>query len=324
MHSSLIDTRLGAMDGKAKNILVTGGAGLIGSHLVRRLHDAGHRVSVLDNFTSGNRKNLKELDIKIIEHDVIDQITLSGFDEIYHLASLASPVFYQKYPVETALSNSVGTFNLLTQAQLHKSKFLFTSTSEIYGDPLEHPQKETYWGNVNPNGLRSCYDESKRFGESLTMNFHREYGVKTHIARIFNTYGPHMAVEDGRVVSNFIIQALKGENITIYGKGNQTRSFCYVNDTVDALIKLMNSNFHEPVNIGNSKEMTVKKLAEIIIKLTESKSRIVFKKLPSDDPVKRQPDIKRARMVLRWSPKTKLEEGLAYTIDYFRQELGVV
>lgn len=311
------------MDGKVKNILITGGAGLIGSHLAKRLHDAGHRISVLDNFTSGSKKNLKGLDVKIIDHDVIDQITLSGFNEIYHLASLASPVFYQRYPVETALSNSVGTFNILTQAQLHKSKFLFTSTSEVYGDPLEHPQKEGYWGNVNPNGVRSCYDESKRFGESLVMNFRREYGVNTYIVRIFNTYGPHMAAEDGRVVSNFIIQALKGENITIYGKGNQTRSFCYVADTVEGLIKLMNSNYHEPVNIGNPRETTVRKLAETIIKLTKSKSKIVFKKIPSDDPTRRQPDIARAKKVLGWKPKTDLEEGLAKTIDCFRQELRV-
>lgn len=309
------------MDGKIKNILVTGGAGLVGSHLVRKLHDGGHRLSVLDNFTSGNRKNLRGLDIKIIDHDVIDQITLSGFDEIYHLASLASPVFYQKYPVETSLSNSVGTFNLLTQTQLHKSKLLFTSTSEIYGEPLEYPQKETYWGNVNPNGLRSCYDESKRFGESLVMNFKREYGVKTHIARIFNTYGPSMAVDDGRVISNFISQAIQDKDITIYGKGNQTRSFCYVSDTVDALVKLMQSSFHEPINIGNPKEITIKKLARFIIKITNSKSKIVFKKLPVDDPSRRCPDISRARRVLGWRPKVSIEEGLLKTAEYLRKEL---
>lgn len=302
-------------------ILVTGGAGFIGSHLVKRLLQEGQQVTVLDNFSSGDKKNLAGLSVIIINHDVIDKITLSGFDEIYHLASLASPIFYQRHPVETALSNSVGTFNLLTQAQLHKSKILYTSTSEIYGDPLVHPQTENYWGNVNPNGSRSCYDESKRFGESLMMDFHREYGVNTKIVRIFNTYGPGIAKDDGRVVSNFISQALRGENITIYGKGQQTRSFCYVSDTVDGLIKLMASNSHEPVNIGNPHEITIKELAERIIKLTRSKSKIIFKPLPAGDPKQRCPDISRAKKILKWQPKVDLGTGLKETIKYFRSKL---
>jgi len=304
-----------------KRILIAGGAGFIGSHLARKLINRGDEVVVLDNFSSGRKKNLIDLDIEIINHDVIDKINLSGFNEIYHLASLASPIFYQNNPVETALSNSIGTFNLLTQAQLHKTKFLFVSTSEVYGDPLKHPQKESYWGNVNPVGIRSCYDESKRFGESLVMDFHREYGVKTHIARIFNTYGPNIMIGDGRVISNFIWQALKNNNISIYGDGKQTRSFCFVSDTVDGLTKLMASNFYEPINLGNPSEITIKELAEKIIEMTNSKSKIIFKKLPTDDPQKRCPDISRAKKILSWQPRVKLEEGLLKTIKYFQDKL---
>lgn len=302
-------------------ILIAGGGGFIGSHLAERLVVEGNEVSIIDNFSSGSLANLKNISVKIFHHDIIDRITLSSFDEIYHLASLASPVFYQKYPVETALSNSVGTFNLLTQAQLHKSKFLFASTSEIYGDPLEHPQKESYWGNVNPNGIRSCYDESKRFGESLVMDFYREYQVKTHIIRIFNTYGPRMGVGDGRVIPNFIMQALKNEPITIYGDGNQTRSLCFVSDTVDGFIRLMRSDIHDPVNIGNPNEMTIKEIAEKIIMLTNSSSKLVYQELPQDDPRRRCPDITTAKEKLSWAPKVELVEGLQKTIEYFRSTL---
>lgn len=302
-------------------ILVTGGAGFIGSHLVKRLLQEGQQVTVLDNFSSGDKKNLAGLSVAIINHDVIDKITLSGFDEIYHLASLASPIFYQRNPVETALSNSVGTFNLLTQAQLHKSKILYTSTSEIYGDPLVHPQTENYWGNVNPNGPRSCYDESKRFGETLLTDFQREYGVDTKIARIFNTYGPGMSGGDGRVIPNFINQALRGEPLTIYGKGRQTRSFCFVSDTVEGLTRLMTAKTHAPVNLGNPHEITIQELAEQIIRLTKSRSKIIYKKLPADDPRRRCPNINRAKKILKWQPTVDLETGLKETIKYFKNRL---
>lgn len=296
-------------------ILVAGGAGFIGSHLVARLIGEGHDVTVLDNFSSGRRSNLRGLPVKIIRHDTVKPRKLAGFDQIYHLASLASPVFYQRKPVETALSNSVGTYNLLTQARASGSAFLFASTSEVYGDPLEHPQRESYWGNVNPNGRRACYDESKRLGETLTMDFHREYKVNTHIARIFNTYGPRMAGSDGRVIPNFVNQALSNRPITIYGDGTQTRSFCYVTDTVDGLIRLMNSRVTEPVNLGNPNEVTIGEIAKKIIKLTNSKSKIVYKKLPEDDPRRRRPDITRAKKLLRWQPSVALTQGLQKTIE---------
>ncbi len=301
------------------NILVTGGAGFIGSHLVERLIK-DDEVTVMDNFSSGSLENLKNLNVNIIHHNVIDKRTLSGFDQIYHLASLASPIFYQKNPVETALSNSVGTYNLLVEAQKHKSRILFTSTSEIYGNPLEHPQKEDYWGNVHTIGIRSCYDESKRLGETLMSDFNREYGVETRIARIFNTYGPRLNSGDGRVVCNFIVSALKNEPITIYGDGKQTRSFCYVSDTVDGLIKLMNSDYMKPVNIGNPNEMSIMELAKKIKELINSKSEIVFKELPEDDPVRRCPDITKAKEVLGWEPKISLEDGLKRTIEEFKKD----
>jgi len=302
-------------------ILVTGGAGFIGSHLVERLVSEGNDVTIIDNFSSGSMENIKNLNVNIIYHNIIDKITLSGFDQIYHLASLASPVYYQKNPVETALSNSVGTYNLLIEAQKHKSRILFASTSEVYGNPLEHPQKEEYWGNVNPIGVRACYDESKRLGETLMIDFNREYGVETRIARIFNTYGPRMNLNDGRVIPNFIKQALKNEPITVYGDGKQTRSFCYVSDTVEGLIKLMNSNYVGPINIGNPREITILELAEKIIELTDSKSEIIFKELPEDDPVRRCPDITKAKEILGWEPKVSLEEGLIKTIEWFKNIL---
>lgn len=302
-------------------ILITGGAGFIGSHLTERLVREGQEITVIDNFSSGSKENLKDLSVNIINHNIIDKITLSGFDQIYHLASLASPVFYQKNPVETALSNSVGTYNLLIEAQKYKSRILFTSTSEIYGDPLQHPQKEEYWGNVNPIGLRSCYDESKRLGETLMMDFHREYGVEIRIARIFNTYGPKMAMGDGRVIPNFITQTLRNKSITVFGEGKQSRSFCYISDMVEGLIRLMNSDFGEPVNLGNTYEITILELAEKIRKLTNSSSEIIFEELPKDDPVKRRPDITRAKQVLGWQSKVNLEEGLKETIESFKQKL---
>lgn len=300
---------------KSLKILVAGGAGFIGSHLVEKLISQGHVVTVLDNFSSGRRSNIGRLPVRVIHHDIVKPKELPGFDQIYHLASLASPVFYQRQPVETALSNSVGTYNLLTQARKHRSAFLFTSTSEIYGDPLEHPQKESYWGNVNPNGPRSCYDESKRLGETLTMDFHREYKVNTHIVRIFNTYGPRMTHGDGRVIPNFVAQARAHQPITLFGTGEQTRSFCYVTDTVDGLIRLMNSDVAEPVNIGNPQEVTIKEVAKKIIRLTQSRSKLSYKKLPQDDPHRRKPDIKRAQILLGWKPLISLEDGLKEVLN---------
>jgi len=300
-------------------ILVTGGAGFIGSHLVERLVNEWNNVAVIDNFSSGSIENIKNLNVNIVYHNIIDKITLSGFDQIYHLASLASPVYYQKNPVETALSNSVGTYNLLIEAQKHKSRILFASTSEVYGNPLQHPQKEEYWGNVNSTGVRACYDESKRLGETLMMDFHREYGVETRIVRIFNTYGPRMNLNDGRVIPNFIKQALKNEPLTVYGDGKQTRSFCYISDTVEGLIKLMNSDYIGPINIGNPREITILELAEKIIELTDSKSEIIFRELPEDDPVRRCPDITKAKEILGWEPKISLEEGLMKTIEWFKK-----
>ena len=306
-------------------ILVTGGAGFIGSHLVKNLLDSGNEVTAMDNLSSGSRRNLTSgvevSNLSILIMDVVDKVALPRFDQIYHLASLASPVFYQKDPIGTALSNSAGTYNMLVHARANKSRILFASTSEVYGNPLQHPQRESYWGNVNPNGIRSCYDESKRFGESLMMDFHRQHGIETRIARIFNTYGPGMKSNDGRVVPNFILQALAHRPITVYGDGKQPRSFCYVSDTVRGLISLMNSAFMESVNIGNPKEITVMELVEKIKELTGSKSEIVFTPLPEDDPQRRCPDIRRAKQVLAWEPGVSLEEGLKETIGWFKQEL---
>ena len=305
----------------SKKILITGGAGFIGSHLAERLIKEEHRVTIIDNFISGNKENLKGLKVEIIKADIIDKLKLPNFDQIYHLASLASPVFFQKYPIETALTNSIGTYHLLVEAKKHKSRILFASSSEIYGNPLEHPQKEEYWGNVNPIGPRACYDESKRLGETLMTDFHREYGLETRIARIFNTYGPLMSQSDGRVISNFITQALEDEPITIFGEGKQTRSFCYISDTAEGLIRLMNSDYQEPVNLGNPDEITTLELAEKIKELTNSKSKIVFKELPKDDPERRRPDISKAKNILNWEPKVSLEDGLKITIDWFKNRL---
>lgn len=303
---------------KNKKILITGGAGFIGSHLAERLIKEGHEVTILDNFSSSKKENLKGINAKIIKGDTTKKIKLPSFDEIYHLASLASPVFYQKFPIETILANTLGTYNLLLKAKKEKSKILFASSSEVYGNPLIHPQNESYWGNVNPIGPRACYDESKRLGETLMMEFWKEFGVDIRIARIFNTYGPRMNFNDGRVIPNFIVQALKNQPITVYGSGQQTRSFCYISDTVDGLIKLMSSKYSKPINLGNPTEITILDLAKKIKKLTKSKSKIVFKSLPQDDPVKRKPDINLAKKILKWEPKVDLDQGLKTTIEWFK------
>lgn len=304
------------------NILVTGGAGFIGTHLCKRLLDDGHKVYCLDNLFTGFRKNIEPLTdysgFMFIEQDVQDSIDLD-INKIYNLACPASPPYYQYNPVETMKTSVLGAINMLEYARKYKARILQASTSEVYGNPIQHPQRETYWGNVNPVGLRSCYDEGKRCAETLMHDYRMHYGVDTKIVRIFNTYGPMMSPNDGRVVSNFIVQALKGKNITIYGDGAQTRSFCYVDDLVDGLVKMMDTDdFAGPVNLGNPSERMVMDLAELIIQMTGSKSKIVYKALPSDDPTKRKPDITLAKQKLNWEPKISIEEGLAKTIEYFK------
>ena len=307
-----------------KRILVTGGAGFIGSHLCERLLNEGNEVLCLDNFFTGTQDNIRHLMsnnlFEIIRHDVEFPIYVE-VDEIYNLACPASPPHYQHNPIHTNKTSVLGAINMLGLAKRQNAKILQTSTSEVYGDPVVHPQPESYWGNVNPIGIRSCYDESKRCAETLFFDYYREHNLKIKVARIFNTYGSKMHPSDGRVVSNFIIQALKGEDITIYGDGLQSRSFCYVDELVDALIKLMASpdEFTGPVNIGNPVEFTIKELAEKVIDLTNSKSKLTFKKLPSDDPKQRQPDITLAKTKLKWEPIIQLEEGLKKTIPYFAE-----
>jgi len=306
-----------------KRVLVTGGAGFIGSHLCEKLVQDGQDVICLDNLFCGCKKNIFKLlsmpNFEFIRHDIVEPIKLE-VDEIYNLACPASPVHYQFNPVKTVRTNVMGVLNMLDLANSVNSKILQASTSEVYGDPKVHPQKEEYWGYVNPIGLRSCYDEGKRVAETLIMDYYRQYNVKVKIVRIFNTYGPKIATNDGRVVSNFVNQALKGEDITIYGDGLQTRSFCYIDDLIDGLIKMMNTSndFTGPVNLGNPAEITVLALAKMIINMTESKSKIIFKHLPQDDPKQRQPDISLAQSKLQWSPSFSLETGLAKTIDYFK------
>lgn len=309
-----------------KNILITGGAGFIGSFLCEKLLAQGNFVICVDNLFTGSKENIKNLfsnqNFKFIEHDIINPLFLDyKIDEIYNLACPASPLHYQFNPIRTVKANTIGVINMLGLAKKHNAKILQASTSEIYGDPLEHPQVESYWGNVNTIGLRSCYDEGKRCAETLFFDYHRQHNLRIKVARIFNTYGPRMRPDDGRVVSNFIVQALKGENITIYGEGKQTRSFCYVDDLIDGLIKLMNSNddFVGPVNLGNPIEFTIFELAGKVIKITNSKSELIFKELPSDDPQKRKPDISLAKKALGWNPTILLEEGLIKTVDYFRK-----
>ncbi|MBT1076725.1 UDP-glucuronic acid decarboxylase family protein [Geobacter grbiciae] len=302
-------------------VLVTGGAGFIGSHLCERLVSDGHEVLCIDNFFTGCKNNILPLlgnpRFELIRHDITEPILLE-VDQIYHLACPASPVHYQYNPVKTIKTSVMGTINMLGLAKRVRARILLASTSEVYGDPQVHPQPETYWGNVNPIGIRSCYDEGKRVAETLMMDYHRQNGVDIRIVRIFNTFGPRMAEHDGRVVSNFIVQALKGEDITVYGDGSQTRSFCYVSDLVDGLVRMMScEGFTGPVNLGNPGETTILEFARRIIALTGSKSRIVFRPLPSDDPKQRQPDITLARTTLGWEPIVPLETGLAKTVDYF-------
>ncbi|MEK6726485.1 MAG: UDP-glucuronic acid decarboxylase family protein [Deltaproteobacteria bacterium] len=306
-------------------ILVTGGAGFIGSHLCERLLNEGNEVVCLDNFFTGSKDNIIHLmddkKFELIRHDIIEPILLE-VDQIYNLASPASPIHYQYNPVKTTKTNVMGTINMLGLAKRVRARILQASTSEVYGDPTVHPQKEDYWGNVNPIGPRSCYDEGKRVAETLMMDYYRQNNVEIRILRIFNTYGPRMALNDGRVVSNFIVQALKGEDITVYGKGDQTRSFCYVSDLVDGLIRMMNQpDFIGPVNIGNPHEHTILEFAEKIIAMTDSKSRVSFKPLPQDDPKQRQPDITLAQEKLGWNPRVSIDEGLRLTIEYFKTKL---
>ena len=307
----------------SKRILVTGGAGFLGSHLCERLLSDGNEIICVDNFYTGRRLNIAHLlsnpIFEVLRHDICFPLYVE-VDEIYNLACPASPIHYQFDPVQTTKTSVHGAINMLGLAKRLKIKILQASTSEVYGNPTVHPQPETYWGNVNPIGLRSCYDEGKRCAETLFFDYHRQHKLRIKVARIFNTYGPRMHPNDGRVVSNFIMQALKGENITVYGDGSQTRSFCYVDDMIDGLIRLMNSpdDFTGPINLGNPVEFTILELAEKVIALTNSKSKIVFKPLPADDPKQRQPDITLAKENLSWQPKVPLEEGLRKTIDYFK------
>ena len=303
-------------------ILVTGGAGFIGSHLCEGLLEDGHDVLCLDNFFTGRRANivhmLENRHFELIRHDVIEPILLE-VDQIYNLACPASPIHYQYNPVKTVKTSVMGMINMLGLAKRVRARILQASTSEVYGDPLVHPQPEEYWGNVNPIGSRSCYDEGKRIAETLMMDYHRQNKVDTRIARIFNTYGPRMLEDDGRVVSNFIVQALRGQPLTLYGEGDQTRSFCYVDDLVEALIKLMNvADVHDPVNLGNPGEFTIKQLAEEVVRICGSKSGVEYLPLPEDDPKQRRPDISRAQKLLDWNPTIPLNEGLQKTVAYFK------
>lgn len=303
--------------------LVAGGAGFIGSHLCERLLLRGDKVTCIDNLITGSLANIEHLfgkeGFSFVKHDITSYVYLPGIiDDIYHLASPASPVDYQQYPIETLKVGSLGTRNVLGLARQKKSRILFASTSEVYGDPEEHPQKESYWGHVNPVGPRSMYDESKRFSEALVMAYRRQHKLPTRIVRIFNTYGPRMRANDGRAVPNFICQALSGADITVYGDGTQTRSFCYVSDLVEGLVLAMERADSEPVNLGNDHENTLLEIAQKVREMTESTSRIVHRALPQDDPRVRRPDIARAKSLLGWSPRVGLEEGLRHTIDYFR------
>lgn len=310
-----------------KRILITGGAGFLGSHLSERLLNDDNEILCVDNFYTGRRANiihlLKNPMFEVLRHDICFPLYVE-VDEIYNLACPASPVHYQFDPVQTTKTSVHGAINMLGLAKRVKAKILQASTSEVYGDPKVHPQKESYWGNVNPIGIRSCYDEGKRCAETLFFDYHRQHKLRIKVARIFNTYGPRMHPNDGRVISNFIVQALRGEPITVYGDGSQTRSFCYVDDMIDALIKLMNSpdEFTGPVNLGNPKEFSILELAEMVLKMTRSRSKIVFKPLPEDDPVQRQPDISLAKRVLKWQPKVDLRDGLKETIRYFKRLLS--
>ena len=308
-----------------KRALVTGGAGFIGSHLCEKLLQKGYEVICLDNYFTGQSKNISHLkanpNFELIRHDVTEPIKLE-VDRIFNLACPASPIHYQYNPIKTLKTNILGAMNMLGLAKRVKARILHASTSEVYGDPAVHPQTEDYWGNVNPIGIRSCYDEGKRAAETLMMDYNRENGVDTKIVRIFNTYGPKMRSDDGRVVSNFIVQALQNKNITIYGDGQQTRSFCFVDDLVEVIIRMMEvDDFTGPVNTGNPNEFTILELAEKVIKLTGSSSTLQFQELPQDDPLQRQPDISLAKEKLGWEPTVELQEGLTQTIEFFKQQL---
>jgi len=306
-------------------ILVTGGSGFLGSHLSERLLELGHEVVVADNFYTGSKENIAHLldnkSFELLRHDVTFPLYIE-VDGIFNLACPASPIQYQKNPVQTFKTSVHGAINMLGLAKRTGARFLQASTSEIYGDPHVSPQEESYWGNVNPIGIRSCYDEGKRAAETLTFDYHRQFGLDIRVARIFNTYGPRMDANDGRVVSNFIVQALKGEPITIYGDGNQTRSFCYVSDLIEGLVKLFfTEKVHEPINLGNPSPINMKQLAEEVLTLTGSKSKLTFKELPGDDPKQREPDITKAKKLILWQPKIERVLGLEQTIDYFRKRL---
>ena len=305
-----------------KRILITGGAGFIGSHLCKRLLNEGNYVICLDNFFTGRKRNIENLlpnpNFELVEHDIIEPIDIR-VDEIYNLACPASPPHYQYDPIKTMKTSVIGIINMLELAEKYNAKILQASTSEVYGDPKVHPQTETYWGNVNPIGIRSCYDEGKRCAETLISDYRRQKNINTKIIRIFNTYGPNMTHDDGRVVSNFILQALKGEDITVYGDGSQTRSFCYVDDLIDGIVKMMDSNLSEPVNLGNPTERTILDFAKLIIEFTGTKSKIIYKPLPSDDPTKRRPDITLAQNKLNWTPEIDINEGLKKTVAYFKE-----
>ncbi len=312
-------------ENKTKNILVTGGAGFIGSHLCKALLELGHNVICLDNLFTGSINNISDLidniNFEFINHDITEPYYRDNIDEIYNLACPASPIHYQYNPIKTVKTCTIGVINILGLAKKNNAKILQASTSEVYGDPNIHPQDEKYNGNVNPIGPRSCYDEGKRCSETLFMDYHREHNLKIKIIRIFNTYGPNMAENDGRVISNFVMQAIRDEEITIYGDGSQTRSFQYIDDLIDAMIKMMdtNNNFIGPINIGNPHEITMNKLASTILRLTNSKSQIIFKDLPKDDPKRRNPDINLAKSKLNWTPSHRLESGLSNTINYFKK-----
>ena len=307
-------------------VLITGAAGFLGSHLADRFIADGHHVIGTDNFITGSPENVAHLmghdRFRFFQHDVTNYLYVEGaLDGVLHFASPASPIDYLELPIQTLKVGSLGSHKALGLAKAKGARFVLASTSEVYGDPLEHPQKETYWGNVNPVGPRGVYDEAKRFAEAMTMAYHRYHGVDTKIVRIFNTYGPRMRINDGRAVPAFMSQALRNEDVTVFGDGNQTRSFTYITDLVDGIIRLMHSSENDPVNIGNPREMTIKEIAETIIRMTGSKSTITYKPLPTDDPKQRRPDITRARTLLNWEPKVDLEEGLVKTIEYFQTKV---
>jgi dTDP-glucose 4,6-dehydratase len=309
-----------------KRVVITGAAGFIGSHLAETLLDRDYSVVGIDNLLTGDISNIAHLagrDFQFVKHDVTNYIFVDGpVDFVLHWASPASPIDYLELPIPTLKVGALGTHKALGLAKAKGARFVIASTSEVYGDPLEHPQKETYWGNVNPVGPRGVYDEAKRFAEAMTMAYHRYHGVDTKIVRIFNTYGPRMRLNDGRAVPAFMSQVLRHQDVTVFGDGSQTRSFTYITDLVDGIIKLMLSSENDPINIGNPVEMTIKQIAEAIIKMTGSKSQIVYRPLPTDDPKQRRPDITRARTLLGWEPKVQLEEGLVKTIEYFRTKVG--